>query len=775
MKTPVLILALAAVALAGGVCRADVTDEQVQAAIDRGIRYLLDTQTPKGWWSDDGSLMGWNYPYNGGAEACAMLPLAYAGVGMDEPKMKKGFDALLGFKMSRTYNCALRIMVLSKMLKTLDRERRERAMAVIKADATVLVKIQHVEGGWAYPPQDTEPELPPLPVNTQWWDFSNTQMAVLGLSEAIHAGLEIPVDVMKKAQKAYLDKQRPDGGWSYGAEVQAYRNHSYGSMTAAGVASLFITRDYIYRGVGCPCRGNRSSARPVQVDKAIDGGLDWLGKHFIAKSVPSVVPANGQLDSLTIYWLYACERVGLASGMKYFGGHDWYDEGAEFLIRRQQPPGQWGRIHNTAFALCFLIKGKAPLLLNKLRFNGKWDMHPRDAANLAAYVGQLKEQPIRWQIINLEAPVDEWHDAPILYISAESPLALGDADKKKLREFTDSGGTILFEASCGNQAAATAWKTLAREIWPQWEMTRLDKDHPLFTADQDMSRGRLPVLYGMSDGVRTFAFVSLVDISCAWSTFALSRRGPLFTLGANLHAYATDRRPLRAGLADKKTPAPAKYRGAQLQPGRRTEIKVARVKHGGDWYVGENYAALQRMAARETPRCPVRLNIADALSPSALPGAGVALAHLGGRQGATLSDAEAGALKAFLEGGGFLLAEAVMGDPRFDAAFRTVAGQVGLALKPLGAEDPLIRGNLNGASGYDVSSVRVKHALRVERMGKPLPVLFGIHLNDKLVGVYSPYDLSYSQAGFDAWDCRGYEPADATAVLTNILLLVSTR
>jgi hypothetical protein len=408
-------------------------------------------------------------------------------------------------------------------------------------------------------------------------------------------------------------------------------------------------------------------------------------------------------------------------------------------------------------------------------FQGQWNNHPRDIGNLAAYVAKQKEQPIQWQVIHLGVPVEEMHDAPILYITAESLLKFEAEEKNKLREFTDSGGTILFEASCGNHDAANSWRALAKEIWPEWEMKPLDKEHPLYSADQKMSGGKLPALFGMDDGMRTFAFVSFGDISCAWNTQAVTQQLPLFNLGSNLFAYTTDHRALRARLAEKKTITKSAYVNAKLQAGPKTTLKVARVKHGGDYYVGQNYAGFARLAKEAGSRLPLKLELTEAVDPSGLAAAGAQVAHLTARQAVTLSDQEAAALKKFLEGGGFLLAEAAMGDPRFETTFRPLAEKLGLQVKTLAADDPLIKGAIPGAAGYDVSVVKFRYALRAERIGKPAPVLDGLYLGDKLVGVYSPFDLSFSQTGYDAWGCCGYDAEDAMAILTNILLQASTR
>ena len=767
-----LVMVAAALLLVGtsGPASAQVTDERVTAAVDRAVAALLKAQTDKGWWSQWG-IWSRNHKYAGGAEVYAMLALAYADVPLSDEKMKKGFDALLEFKMGHTYVAAARIMVIAKLMPRLGRELSERARAVMKLDVAFLLKTQLPIGGWGYPNYDyfTEPRPENRP---DAWDFSNTQMAVLGLSEAMRAGEEIPREPLERVQKLYLDLQNDDGGWNYG--VRGEGGPSYGSMSAAAVASLFITRDALYPGVGCPCRSGSSRGKVVAVDAAIDKGLAWLGKNF----TPSYYDPAKKGEDWTLYWLYAAERTGLASGMKYFGGHDWYAEGGDWILKQQNSrTGVWGGMHTylDCYAICFLVKGRAPILMNKLQFKGQWNNHARDLANLVRVLEKRKEQALQWQIVTAESPVAGWHDSPILYITAESALALSPDERRKLRTFTDGGGTILFEASCGNPAAKRSWEQICREVWPEFELKIVDKEHPLWSADQRIM-SRMSPLFGMTDGLRTFLFVSWQDISCAWNTLSVVRDEVLFDLGGNLYAYATDRRPIRSRLAVKRNSGGTGYAEAKPSVTKAVPLAIARLKHGGDWYVGKNYSLEARTAADLSAAVPgLKIAAAEAVAAADLRADPGAVAWLTGRQNVALAEADLAAIKSFLTGGGFLLAEAAMGDPRFDAAFRTAAGQLGLQMTPVGKDDPILTGRFEGATGYAIGNVAFTFALRSQRIGKPQPELYRLSLGGKLVGLYSPLDLTFSQTGIDAFDCRGYESEDARALLANVLLTAGCR
>ena len=92
------------------------------------------------------------------------------------------------------------------------------------------------------------------------------------------------------------------------------------------------------------------------------------------------------------YFLYGLERAGRLAGIRFFGQHDWYRLGAEELVHTQTGSAGSGRgltetpVVATSFALLFLAKGRAPVLVNKLRHGprGDWNHDPDDVRNLVA-------------------------------------------------------------------------------------------------------------------------------------------------------------------------------------------------------------------------------------------------------------------------------------------------------------------------------------------------------------------------------------------------------
>jgi hypothetical protein len=768
-----LVMAMAAPSMAARRAAAaapagSVTDNDVTRAIEKGREWLANQQAA-GLWPEQSY---WHALNPCGNTEIATMTLLYTGSHpVNGALMVQALDVLLNRQLSYTYAVCCRTMARAYAMKKMQTPGpKQTAMRqALVADAQWLVNAQWPTGGWSYRDKTYVHRI----------DFSNTQFAILALWEASKVGVEIPEIVWQRAMALYIKNQQEDGSWNYGPGTEADGN-GYGSMTAAGLATLYICMDMLDLASGCPCSGARPAGNRADLERRMALAMSWLEKNFAVNTNPA---APGNMVGWRTYWLYAVERVGMAAGYKYFGTHDWFHEGAATLIAEQAADGSWGReaeggaYSTTCFAVLFLYKGRAPILFNKLQDTSggeKWDWnsHRRDIANLTAWIERQKEQPFQWQIVSLRAPVEELHDAPILYISAATPPKFTDEEKKKLRAYTDTGGTILVEPSCGAPAVKEWFKKFAAEVWPEWPLAPLGPDHGSFLDPYPLKPR--PEIMGINDGERTCVFYALDDISCPWQTKAFIKGEYLFKWGINLFTYATDHSPLRAKLAAQAEKSD-RYTST-VKGGGKSNLTVARLKTAtGDWIVNRNYKPFDVIAAEVSKRAGITLKAEDGgTDPSGL--AGKDVAYLTGSKEFTLSAPETAALKAYLDKGGFLLADAAGGASAFDQTFRKLAGDMGLEVKPFDKNSALLTGKFKAAAGYSLTSdVQFRHALRLLRSGRSYAELAGLYLNGKLVGIYSPFDVIFSSTFYEAYGCKGYKTDDAIAVILNILAAISDR
>ena len=175
-------------------------------------------------------------------------------------------------------------------------------------------------------------------------------------------------------------------------------------MTCAGLSSLIISGLKRYQGQESLVGGAIQNCGKGGMNPRILRGADWLAAHF------KVHENIGKGQQWKFYYLYGLERAGRLTGQRFFGDKDWYREGAEHLVRTQQvgawrgtDPPENDSVLATSFALLFLAKGRAPVMINKLRHDGEthdWNQDPDDVRNLVAHVSRDWKHLLTWQVVD---------------------------------------------------------------------------------------------------------------------------------------------------------------------------------------------------------------------------------------------------------------------------------------------------------------------------------------------------------------------------------------
>ncbi|HEV8604861.1 MAG TPA: hypothetical protein VGQ99_05815, partial [Tepidisphaeraceae bacterium] len=142
-------------------------------------------------------------------------------------------------------------------------------------------------------PREMYEEPPGLP-----WDNSNSQYGLLGVWSGAEVGVEAPANYWTIVDQHWKRWQLGTGEWEYdGTEKRGYY-----AMTVAGIASLFITYDF----VEAPALGAQVGREPFSANLA--AGLKWLEMGDNAINVEQgKVYYRG-------YNLFGLQRVGRASG-----------------------------------------------------------------------------------------------------------------------------------------------------------------------------------------------------------------------------------------------------------------------------------------------------------------------------------------------------------------------------------------------------------------------------------------------------------------------------
>ena len=747
---------------------------RVLSSIDRGVGYLKRRQNGRGGWNDTASNPG-------GVSALVTLALLNAGLEADDDVIDRALEYLRQFGPQDTYVVSLQTMVFAEATPRRDR-------VLIERNARWLEQAQQkagdAEGGWGYGDERGRA------------DPSNSQFALLGLYAAQQAGVKVDPEVWRRAAAYWRKRQNDNGSWSYDAPQRAS-----GSMTCAGIGALVITS--LASQAGDARVGEDGAVRccgTQEQDQAVERGLAWLGRNFSVRGNPV---GRRVTETWHYYYLYALERAGRLSARRFIDQHDWYREGTEYLVNRQEPltdtwvgsnPSEGDATITTSFALLFLSKGRRPVVMTKLRpsdpaFSPAWSPHRRDAAHLTHSAEVAWDLPMTWQTVDAAAAtVDDLKLSPVLYASGDAVVG-SVAQAKKLRAYVDDGGFLFAESPCddGRPASRDAIERLVAAMFPEpeYRLRQIEPSHPLWRMERLVrpDSAYFGSLWGVEYGCRTCVVFCDRDLSCYWELDAptqvddypeaVARRvGDARTVGLNVLAYATGREPL--GKEQQFVEPATRLEADGL--GRRGLIEIAKIQHSGG--CNDAPGALANLL-RVASQGEVKLRVAPtpvevAADDPALPRQHFAFMH--GRRDFRLTGAERRALGEYLERGGTLLGDAICASPEFSRAFRreVAAAVPGASFESIPASDPLLT---DAYGGFDIRQVDVRDPQPtaddeplVARVRRRPPQLVGIKIDERWAVVFSPLDLSCALEQHEAVQCRGYRREDAARIGLNVLL-----
>lgn len=749
------------------------------SAIDRGVQYLLSRQTYDGGWVREGT-----DGYGIGPTALVTLALLTCGEQRTSKEMTAAINLLKrvdGRDFDKaTYSVGLRASVWGLL--------PEAARSVeLRGDLAWLLSHQmtgELRGMYNYGTRGGG-------------DFSNSQYGVLGVWAAADAGLDVPIVYWRNVEAAWLKGQKEDGGWGYRQEWP----NSYASLTAAAVATLFITNDYLH------LRDYQDLNRTID-NAPLQAGLKWLADNFEPDSnsnldprwfrpargnrgaargpaprgnqrgmlprgngrgpAPGEVAANDDSQDRDLndpwlhYTLFAYERVGEASGLTQFGDRLWYDEGAEHLISTQRYDGSWiGRTNpeiSTAYALLFLARGRAPVIAQKLAFGEDSNNRPRDIAAFTRFMRHATERHVNWQSVSIDATAEQFRVAPLLYAASDKQTTLTSPQKQSIKTYIDQGGLLIAVNEGRTDAFTRSVVTLCRELYPAYSFRDLPKTHQAYTANFNV---RLPAgpIRALSNGVRELVVLyPSGDMSWQWHSTGgafVSQNSPFASL-ANLWLYATDRANPRYKGED-----PWVDRNPAVQATR--SLRVARLQHGNNW--NPEPAGWTRLSN-------VMANF-DQFDLSAIPVAApipatIGMAHLTATQSLTLDPPTKAAIKAYLATGGLLLADAAGGSSEVPGSFESLMKEFfpDAVIVPLPLTHPIYRGRNYG--GEDIDSVEYRRTPSAPTV--KIPRLRGVTAEGRLVAILSNEDISGALVGYSHSGLVGYTPASAMDLMRNIIL-----
>lgn len=765
--------------MVGAIPAMAATPKQVDEAIEKAKAFLYLRQNFRGDWETvpnpqvnltegEHSIHIGQY---GGVSALCTYALLAARENHQEPRLVKAIKFLEQCRMIGVYAVAMRCNVWA----TLPPARVNKAL--LRQDAHSLLNATYPAGpGHGFYSYLLEPRH-----SGSRFDHSCSQMAVLGLWSAAQAGEETPLAYWSLVENGWRANQFNTGGWLYSPTDNLHQpEFATVTMTAAGLATLFITQDYVHRNEGVKCSGNIN-------DPWLERGRTWMAGNIDRFSYEN---PSEKFPMRTYYALYGIERVGVAGGYKYFGSVDWYKMAADFLISKQAADGSWGedgaygdgvinpyQVYNTAMSLLVLVRGRAPVVMSKLVYpidaNGdkpvpaNWNERPRDVASFTRWLGRQLERDLNWQIVEIEKPLEELHDAPILYISGNQALNFSRPQVEKLRQYIEEGGLILGNADCGNAKFTESFRQLGSKLFPSYEFRELPADHAIYKeAYLRSSMKTPPSVLGLSNGSRELMILfPQADPARNWQMQQVLGKEPLYQIPADVFLYAVDKKNLYNKGESHLIKADPNIAAKGL-------IKIARLQAGGNWNPepgGWRRLSNQFHNTRQMDLVMTAVKPGEGKLDNTYP-----LAHLTGTIALKLSDAARAEIRQYVQGGGTLLIDAAGGSSEF-------AASVEAELAVLFPEEAKAMAVLEPAAAvYQFGGIHVKEIEYREYSRKKLgaakgPQLRGIQIKDRVAVIYSREDLSTGLVGEPVDGVYGYTPKSAMELVSGVLLYATER
>jgi hypothetical protein len=734
------------------------------SAIRNGVKFLLSQEHKGSGWEQAGSSPWWVDDI-GGKTAIATEALLdveqtlhLRRLNIFKPPMQEAIKYLITHRYPTTYYASF----TANALALLPPKRAYRA-ELRWTELYLLAAMTHTGGyGYAAGPQQKK-----YTKNPWAWDNSNSQYGILGLWACAHAGFAVPWRYWSHGAFHWRHKQRMDGTWGYGPFPGTGAAHSapFGraaTFTPAGVASLLICDEFM---------GAREVSSRPKPDENVVRGLQWIRNNF-----------NPNMRDQ--YKMYCYERVGLASGLTTFAGHNWYNDFARTITApgAQQGGGFWwcnpdlnnpwwagayeSQIVGTAYSLLLLDRGLNPIFMSKLQYTkhyyGAWNIRPRDLANATSYITTHTEAPLSWQVININSPVSQWLNSPILFISGKTDPKFTHAQIDKLRHYVNAGGMIFCSPVGYSRVFRLAMIKYAQEIvHHRYEVHQLSAKSALLTMQPWFHMHDR--LLGISNGVRYLWVMSPGDIGAVWQRRAFSDR-VAWELPINLYLYCTGKGYLGTRLSTLNVPAPSEPASYQL--------KMGLIRYTGNWNPEPGaWPRFVKLAATDfqtdVTLSTVRIHSLHVHEEQ--------LIHLTGTGKFAFSSAQIASIRRYLNHGGMLFADAAGGHSSFVDSFDQFAQKLypHTAMVSLNTASSIYTGNLPG--GQKISHVLYRKYFIVRHGFKSGPQLLGIRKNHRWVVIFSPQDITSGLLGTNTWGIDGYAPKSAIALARNIVLYAAEK
>ncbi len=413
----------------------------------------------------------------------------------------------------------------------------------------------------------------------------------------------------------------------------------------------------------------------------------------------------------------------------------------------------------------------------------QWHSFRDDISRLMGHVNNRLRDGNNYQsaVADLNAQHFDPLAIPLLYMAGDYDFVFTDSELKNLRQYILDGGTILFNAARGHQEFTLAVVREMRRIFPTKSFMRLAEDHPLFNGSQRIRRiavqvsggvfAQEPEVYSIDIGTRAAVILVPAGMGAAWSApsnWGINpSMGPLGThilgndaisLGVNIVGYALSNTEYGRFLAQPF----AEYEGAT----RKGDVfRFVMARYQGSWHLNPGIEsnlphAIHSMTRLDVDYSPHYVDLGERNLHT------TPLVFMTGHYDFAFTEAEIANLRDYCSRGGLLVSVSGAGFSPYNHAFAREIARVfpDSQLLPIPPTHPMFSSSWGNVEKVTYTSAAMRNEPTLDR-----PVFYGIFNDNRLVVLFTPYDL-FSEANREGNKyARGVVYDDALKILLNMV------
>ncbi len=379
-------------------------------------------------------------------------------------------------------------------------------------------------------------------------------------------------------------------------------------------------------------------------------------------------------------------------------------------------------------------------------------------------------------------------ELPILYFTGWKPLpAFDDGTIKNLRQYLMEGGTLVVHSNCGRPEFNASFRREIARIFPDRQLAAIPADHPIYSSYYKIDSMRVrkdkdpwktvPTAAGLLEtiniGTRAAVIFSPIDLSCGWNADANPIMGGVLydqqdalKLGGNIVTYCLAEYQYGRFFANQKI-----YH--QATDATRDQLVLGQVIHNGDWDATPHglpnllktidQSTTMRVQFKRVPVDLEKANLGD-----------FPVLFMSGQRDFTFSDKAVKRLREYLDSGGALVVDCVIGSSVFDTAFRREVRKVypegNRQLKDLPETHPLFK-FVNDTTKVHLTA----NAEKILGGSVTAPMLQVIEVDGSMPVIYSPLSMSAGWEQLPRAFNKGYADDDALKLGVNIFMYVTSH